>query len=61
MSDRKKKSEMKSTREPGLETLEIGSVSYNTRLTAKFRNRVLWRKPNKRSVEAVIPGTIHRS
>ena len=43
-----------------MESLEIGSNIYKTRLTAKFRNRQLWVKPNEKRIEAVIPGNIQR-
>lgn len=41
-----------------MESLEIGGAMYTTRLTGKFRNRVSWKKPDERRVEAIIPGTI---
>ena len=40
------------------EKLEIGGALYTTRLTAKFRNRKNWEKPDDSRVVAVIPGTI---
>jgi len=43
-----------------MEELEIGSVIYQTRLTAKFTNRKSWKRPEERKVVAVIPGTIQR-
>jgi len=46
--------------EAPLETLEIGSVLYTTRLTSKFKKRKNWERPNERIVTAVIPGTIQR-
>lgn len=60
MNDREKTSDMTSPNDQRLDSLEIGSVSYTTRLTAKFRNRQQWKRPNERRVEAVIPGTIQR-
>ena len=56
----KAKSRKKSIQEAPLEQLEIGSVLYSTRLTSKFRERVIWQRPDERKVEAVIPGTIQR-
>lgn len=41
-----------------MESLEIGSATYITRLTAKFKNRELWQRPDENRVEAFIPGTI---
>ena len=45
---------------PELESLEIGSAVYATRLTAKFRNRTNWQRPDEKRVEAFIPGTIQQ-
>lgn len=42
------------------ESLEIGNATYTTRLTAKFKNRELWQRPDEKKVEAFIPGTIQR-
>ena len=60
MSDKKKTSKMNSSSEFPLESLEIGSAVYKTRLTAKFKNRELWAKPNEKKIEAVIPGNIQK-
>ncbi len=60
MSNKEKSSTKSPTSEPRMELLEIGSALYTTRLTTKFRNRVLWQKPNERRIEAVIPGIIQR-
>jgi len=46
--------------EPDMESLEIGSALYATRLTAKFKNREGWQRPDEKRVEAFIPGTIQR-
>lgn len=43
-----------------MESLEIGSNIYKTRLTAKFKNREIWVKPDEKRIEAVIPGNIQR-
>jgi biotin carboxyl carrier protein len=43
-----------------LKSLEIGNVSYQTRLTAKFENRKHWKRPDKKKVLSVIPGTIQK-
>lgn len=43
-----------------MEELEIGSALYQTRLTAKFRNRKSWKRPDERMVMAVIPGNIQK-
>ena len=45
---------------PAMESLEIGNALYKTRLTAKFRNRELWQRPDEKRIEAYIPGTIQR-
>ena len=45
---------------PPLESLEIGSAIYKTRLTKKFLNRESWQKPDEKKILAVIPGTIQR-
>lgn len=42
------------------EQIIIGGATYETRLTNKFRNRTTWKKPDKRKVESVIPGTIQK-
>ena len=46
--------------EPDMESLEIGSALYATRLTEKFKNRECWHRPDEKRVEAIIPGTIQR-
>lgn len=43
-----------------MESLEIGSALYTTRLTTKFKNREIWVKPDEKKIEAVIPGKIQR-
>ena len=43
-----------------MEQLEIGNVIYQTRLTNKFRNRVIWQRPDVRRVNSIIPGNIQR-
>ena len=60
MSNMEKFSKKSSSSEPKMESLEIGSNIYTTRLTAKFKNREIWVKPNEKRIEAVIPGTIQR-
>lgn len=60
MSNKEKSSKKNPTSEPRMETLEIGSALYTTRLTSKFRNRKSWQKPDEKRIEAVIPGTIQR-
>ena len=59
MSKKEKSSNTGATR-ADMESLEIGSTLYVTRLTSKFRNRVHWQRPDERRVEAFIPGTIQR-
>jgi biotin carboxyl carrier protein len=53
-------SSKKSQPAPAMESLEIGSALYKTRLTSKFRNREQWQRPDEKKVEAFIPGTIQR-
>jgi len=60
MSNKEKSSKKSPLSEDRMESLEIGSALYQTRLTNKFRNRENWIKPNERQVLAVIPGTIQR-
>jgi len=60
MSDQKASSNKGPAREPGMESLQVGSVVYTTRLTKKFRNRPLWKQPDMKRIESVIPGTIQR-
>ena len=43
-----------------MEQLEIGNFIYQTRLTSKFRNRVIWQRPDVRKVDSIIPGNIQR-
>jgi biotin carboxyl carrier protein len=43
-----------------MESLEIGSAVYTTRLTNKFKNRALWKKPDEKRIEAIIPGNIQK-
>ena len=54
------KPKKKSVPEPPMEQLEIGNVIYQTRLTSKFRNRVIWQRPDVRKVDSIIPGNIQR-
>ena len=54
------KSSKKSMTNTALESLEIGSALYVTRLTSKFKNRETWQRPDEKRVEAFIPGTIQR-
>jgi len=54
------KPKKKSVPEPPMEQLEIGNVVYQTRLTTKFRNRVIWQRPDVRRVNSIIPGNIQR-
>jgi biotin carboxyl carrier protein len=60
MSNMEKSSKKSSSSKPRMESLEIGSIIYKTRLTAKFRNREIWVKPDEKKIEAVIPGNIQR-
>jgi biotin carboxyl carrier protein len=60
MSDKKKTSKKNPGSELPMESLEIGSNIYTTRLTAKFKNRKIWVKPDEKRIEAVIPGNIQR-
>jgi biotin carboxyl carrier protein len=46
--------------EAPMEELEIGSATYSTRLTEKFKNRPFWERKDERKVLAVIPGTIQK-
>jgi len=41
-----------------MEELIIGSATYKTSLTSKFRNRKTWSRPDERKIEAFIPGNI---
>ncbi len=45
---------------PPIEKLEIGGAIYQTRLTAKFRNRIKWKRPDVNILTAVIPGTVQQ-
>ena len=60
MSNMEKSSKKSSSSKPRMESLEIGSNIYTTRLTAKFKNREIWVKPDEKRIEAVIPGNIQR-
>jgi biotin carboxyl carrier protein len=60
MSNKEKSSEKNPAVVPEMESLEIGSALYTTRLTSKFKNRALWQKPDEKRIEAIIPGTIQR-
>ena len=60
MSNKEKSSKKSSSSKPRMESLEIGSNIYKTRLTAKFKNREIWVKPDEKRIEAVIPGNIQR-
>lgn len=60
MSKKEKASTNNSTLDSRLESLEIGSAVYITRLTKKFRNRPLWTKPDEKRIEAIIPGNIQK-
>ena len=56
----KEKSLEKGPAKPDMESLEIGSAMYTTRLTSKFKNRKIWQRPDENRIEAIIPGTIQR-
>ena len=60
MSNKEKSSKKIPGSELPMESLEIGSNIYTTRLTAKFKNREIWVKPDEKKIEAVIPGNIQR-
>lgn len=60
MSKKEKSSKKKPASKAPVESLEIGNVIYNTNLTAKFKNRELWQKPDEKKIEAIIPGTIQK-
>jgi len=60
MSNKEQSSKKGPASEPRLESLVIGSNTYTTRLTAKFKNREKWKKPDEKRIEAVIPGNIQR-
>jgi len=60
MSNKEKSSKKNPGSELPMESLEIGSNVYTTRLTAKFKNRQIWVKPNEKRIEAVIPGNIQK-
>ena len=51
---------MKKKEKSFTETLEIGGAVYTTRLTAKFKSRKNWQKPDEKKIQAIIPGTIQR-
>jgi len=54
------KSSKKGREESPMESLEIGNAVYTTRLTAKFRNRPSWQRPDEKRIKAFIPGTVQR-
>lgn len=58
MSKKDQASKKHPASDPSMESLEIGSAVYTTRLTAKFKNREVWKRPDERRIEAFIPGTI---
>ena len=60
MSNKEKSSKKIPGSELPMESLEIGSNIYTTRLTTKFKNREIWVKPDEKRIEAVIPGNIQR-
>jgi len=60
MSSKEKSSTRKISSEPEMESLEIGSALYTTRLTSKFKNRPLWQKPDENKIVAIIPGNIQK-
>jgi biotin carboxyl carrier protein len=60
MSNKENTLKRKPIQEPSLEKLEIGNAIYTTRLTSKYKNRPIWKRPNERVVTAIIPGTIQR-
>ena len=60
MSNKEQSSKKSPASNAPMESLEIGSATYTTRLTAKFKNRNLWHKPDEKRIEAIIPGTIQR-
>jgi biotin carboxyl carrier protein len=60
MSSQIKKSKANPGPDAVLESLEIGSALYQTRLTSKYRNRKKWQKPDEKRVVSVIPGTIQK-
>ena len=60
MSKKEQASKKRPATDPVKESLEIGNAVYTTRLTAKFKNRQIWQRPDERRVEAFIPGTIQR-
>jgi len=60
MSNKENSSKKSRPAPPPMETLEIGGAIYTTRLTSKFKNRKLWKKPNEKMIEAIIPGNIQK-
>jgi biotin carboxyl carrier protein len=60
MSNKEKSPKKSPSDKSPMESLEIGSAIYTTRLTTKFLNRPSWQKPDERNILAVIPGTIQR-
>jgi biotin carboxyl carrier protein len=60
MSKKDQVSKKEAVSEPDMDSLEIGSAIYTTRLTSKFKNRELWQRPDEKRIEAFIPGTIQQ-
>lgn len=60
MSNKENSSKKSRPATPPMETLEIGGALYTTRLTSKFKSRKLWKKPDEKMIEAIIPGNIQR-
>ena len=60
MSNKEKSSKKSSSSEPRMESLEIGGALYSTRLTTKYKNRQIWKKPDEKRIVAVIPGNIQK-
>lgn len=60
MTKKDQASKKRPVSEAAMDSLEIGSAVYTTRLTAKFKNRDLWQRPDEKRIEAFIPGTIQR-
>jgi biotin carboxyl carrier protein len=57
---KKEKSSSKGRPDSPMESLEIGSALYTTRLTNKFKNRKSWERPDVKKIEAIIPGSIQK-
>ena len=60
MSNKEKPSKKNPASKVPMESLEIGSALYTTRLTTKFKNRQIWKKPDEKRIVAVIPGNIQK-